>query len=92
VQQPSPRPLIEHDPARQRFHCTVEGHLCAADYRLRDGVMDMTHTEVHPDLQGRGIAAALVEAALAHAREHKLAINPLCTYVRAYLKRHPQSS
>jgi predicted GNAT family acetyltransferase len=50
----------------------------------------MTHTEVAPELEGQGIAAELVRAALAHAREHGLKVRPLCSYVQAYTRRHPE--
>jgi len=83
---------IEHDPERGRFQARVEGHLCVADYRLADGVMHMHHTEVPSALEGRGIAAALVRAALAHAREHGHRVNPQCSYVRTYMRRHPETA
>ncbi len=85
------RATIEHLPERGRFQARIDGHLCVSDYRLTGGVMHMTHTEVPPALQGRGIAAALVEAALAYARAHGHKVNPLCSYVQAYLRRHPQT-
>jgi predicted GNAT family acetyltransferase len=81
---------IEHDVSLGRFRATVHGHLCVCDYRLREGVMFVTHTEVAPELEGQGIAAALVRAALAHAREHGLKVRPLCSYVQAYVRRHPE--
>ncbi len=81
---------IEHLPERGRFLARVDGHLNFADYRLAGGVMQMTHTEVHPALQGRGLAAELVAAALAHARANGLKVDPLCSYVRTYLRRHPE--
>ena len=68
---------IEHDAKAGRFFTQVHGHLCLCDYRLRDGVMAITHTEVAPELEGQGIAAAeLVRAALAHAREQGLKVRP----------------
>jgi len=82
--------VIDHDPQRGRFHTTVQGHLCVCDYRLRDGVMVFTHTEVAPELEGRGIAAELVETALAYAQQQQLKVRPLCSYVRSYLERHPE--
>lgn len=82
---------IEHLTQRGRFQTVVDGATCVADYRLQDGVMLITHTEVAPRLQGRGIAAALVQAALAHAREHGLKVNPRCSYARAYMQRHPDT-
>ena len=91
--EPAARPAlnIEHRAALQRFECSVDGYLCVADYRLEGGVMHMTHTGVHASLQGRGIAAALVAAALAHARSNALKIDPQCSYVRAYMQRHPDT-
>lgn len=83
---------VTHEPARQRFVALVDGQLSVADYRLADGVMHMTHTGVPPALQGRGIAAALVRAALAHAEREGLKVNPLCSYVRAYMQRHPETA
>ena len=84
-------PTIEHLPKQGRFQTTLDGGLGFADYRLANGVMHMTHTEVSPALQGRGIAAALVEAALAHARANGLKVNPVCSYVHAYMRRHAQT-
>ncbi|HWP21028.1 MAG TPA: GNAT family N-acetyltransferase [Burkholderiaceae bacterium] len=82
---------VTHDPARQRFEALVDGQLSVADYHLRDGVMHMTHTGVPPSLRGRGIAAALVQEALAHAEREGLKVNPLCSYVRTYMERHPET-
>jgi uncharacterized protein len=83
--------IIEHLPDHGRFQCVVDGKPCVADYRLVAGVMQTTHTEVHPSLAGRGIAAELVEAALAHARANGLQVAPLCSFVRTYMRRHPRT-
>ncbi|MES2991170.1 MAG: GNAT family N-acetyltransferase [Pseudomonadota bacterium] len=83
---------IDHLPDRGRFQARVDGQLCVADYRLTDGVMAVTHTEVPPALQGRGIAAALVRALLDHAAAHGLKVRPLCSYARAYMQRHPETA
>ncbi len=96
MNQTPPRPQrtdldVVHDAARQRFACSVDGQLCVADYRLCDGVMLMTHTGVPASLEGRGIAAALVAAALAYAREKRLKVNPLCSYTHVYMQRHPET-
>ena len=74
--------------AASRFETTVDGHLCVADFQLHDGVMTMTHTLVPPVLEGRGIAAALAAAALAHARAAGLRVRPACSYVARYMQRH----
>ena len=83
---------IEHLPEHGRFQTRIDDRLCVADYRLADGVMTVTHTEVPPALQGRGIAAALVQALLDHAGAQRLKVRPLCSYARAYMRRHPESA
>jgi predicted GNAT family acetyltransferase len=83
---------IEHQPERNRFRTVVDGHACVADYRLGNGVMTITHTEVAPRLEGRGIASALVQAALDHAVANGLKVAPLCSFARAYIRRHPQAA
>jgi len=82
---------VEHRPELSRFQATVEGQLSVAGYRLSNGVMHMTHTAVPPALQGRGIAAAMVQAALEHARSRGLRVDPLCSYVAHYMQRHPET-
>jgi len=85
-----PTPEVIHNNAMKRFESTVEGHVNVADYTLSDGKLVMTHTAVHPSLQGRGIAAALIERAFAFARAEGLKVDPVCSYVRDYLRRHPE--
>jgi predicted GNAT family acetyltransferase len=82
---------IRHNTAAQRFEVVVEGQLARADYRIDDGVMRMFHTEVPVAFEGRGIAATLVRAAIEYARENGLKILPACSYVRVYMRRHPEA-
>lgn len=82
---------ITHNAAASRFETTVDDLLCRADYQLVDGVMRMTHTGVPSALGGRGIAAQLVAAALAHAEAQGYKVEPWCSYVRTYMQRHPES-
>lgn len=48
------------------------------------------HTEVDGAYEGYGVGSALVDAALAMAREAGVRIRPTCPFVAAYLKRHPE--
>jgi|ABSP01.1.fsa_nt_gi hypothetical protein len=82
---------VRHNPAAGRFEATVAGHLCVADYRLVGGAMRIHHTEVAPQLEGRGIAGHIVRAAFAFAEANGLRVEPWCGYVRAYMKRHPET-
>jgi predicted GNAT family acetyltransferase len=89
-----PEPLnlaIQHLADRGRFQALVDGEPCVVDYRIDAGVMLINHTGVASRLEGRGIAAALTRAALDHARAQGLKVNPLCSYARAYMRRHPET-
>jgi predicted GNAT family acetyltransferase len=80
---------VRHNAAASRFEAVVDGHLCVCAYRQQGDVLLFTHTEVAPALTGRGIAATLVAAALDWARAQGLKVRPLCSYVAAYMRRHP---
>ncbi len=87
----APAYSVVHNTEAHRFEVTLEGHLGKAEYTPWPGGLRMTHTEVPPALEGRGIAAALVRAAVDHARANALKIDPQCSYVRSYLERHPET-
>ncbi len=86
----SSTPAVQHNAEASRFEAQADGLLARCDYRLSDGVMLLTHTEVPPALEGRGIAAALVRTALEHARKEGMRVRPMCSYVRVFLARHSQ--
>jgi predicted GNAT family acetyltransferase len=69
---------------------TADGTLAGlAAYQLNGGAITFTHTETEPAFEGQGVAAQLVRFALRDARRRGLQIVPVCPYVAAYLKRHP---
>lgn len=87
----SAAPDIVHNAAASRFEAVVDGQLCATQYRMFGRLMMFTHTGVPAELRGRGIAAALVRAALEHARAKGYRVRPDCSYVEAYMQRHPET-
>ena len=74
-----------------RFELTVEGQMAFADYQIRGDRMVLPHTVVPRPLEGRGLAARLVKAALERARAEGLKVVSACSYVAAYMKRHPET-
>lgn len=58
-------------------------------YRREPGALALVHTEVEPAYEGKGLAGKLVEGALQDLRERGLGLIPVCPFVRAWLRRHP---
>ena len=81
---------IHHNPEHKRFEITIDKHLNVVEYILTGDRIIFTHTEVHPTLEGQGIAALLAKTGLEYAKAHQLKVMPLCPYVAAYMKRHPE--
>ncbi len=52
--------------------------------------MSVYHTEVADKLEGQGIGKKLIDVMAEYARTHKLKVIPLCPYVHAQFKRHPE--
>jgi uncharacterized protein len=79
--------------SRGRYEARVEG---------RDGVGELTysrlsptriiadHTAVDDKLRGLGIGTALVERLVADARDEGVTIVPLCPFVKAQARQHPE--
>lgn len=81
---------VTNDATRSRFEIDLPEGPAALDYRLEGDRLVLLHTGVPEDAEGQGHGAALVRAALEHARAEGLRVVPLCQFARAYLERHPQ--
>jgi uncharacterized protein len=87
--EPENLEIVNNEPAHQ-FEADVDGHTAVLTYRHIGGSLALEHTEVPPELGGRGIASMLARAALDHARAVHLEVVPNCPYVSAYLKKHSE--
>jgi predicted GNAT family acetyltransferase len=59
-------------------------------YRKQGEVVTLIHTEIAARLEGRGLGEQLVAGVLDDIRGEGLHIVPLCPFVGAYLRRHPE--
>ncbi len=88
---PSEPPAITDAPERQRYEAHLDGALAGVlDYVLRRERIILVHTEVTPEFEGRGVAAALTRFALDDARRLGRRVIVTCSYVKRYLARHPE--
>jgi predicted GNAT family acetyltransferase len=69
----------------------VDGFEAVMEYAVVDATtVDFRHTFTPPELRNRGIAAAVVSAALAWARAEGKTVIPSCWYVREFLAKEPK--
>ncbi len=59
-------------------------------YRLHPDLIELVHTEIDEEFEGRGLGSRLISFALDDARERGLAVLPLCPFVNDYMRRHRQ--
>ena len=81
---------VINNKAQHRYELTVEGHLAATYYSLSDGVITFIHTEVPPELGGKGVGSALVKGTLDQARADGLKVIAQCSFVNAYIGKHAE--
>ena len=78
--------------AESRFELETEGGTAIAAYRRSEGGrIVFTHTEVPAELEGQGIGSALIRGALDQVRAEGLKVVPACSFVRAWIERHPEA-
>jgi uncharacterized protein len=83
-------PHVVHDPERRRYEIFVDGSRAGfAAYRDEPRRRVFTHTEVDPSFEGRGLGDRLVAFALDETRAEGLRVVPLCSFIAAYITRHP---
>lgn len=82
--------VVVHNQDVNRFEIHVDPHLAVLNYSLSGKTITFTHTGVPTALEGQGVGGKLVKAGLEHARENGYQVKALCSFVAAYLRRHPE--
>lgn len=68
----------------------VEGKTALIEYIRAENKMYLTHTEVPKELEGKGVASSMAKQVLQQIKDEGLFLVPLCPFIAAYLKRHPE--
>ena len=84
---------VVDNPKKHRYELWLGDELAGEiRYTLRDdGKLVLVHTEIDPSHKGEGLGNVLVQGALDDLRERGIEYVPVCPFVRAYLRRDPQS-
>lgn len=85
--------VVRDDPQELRYEAIRDGRLVGViRYRIEPGVVVLVHTEVDEAVEGTGVGSQLVRGALADLRARGLRVVPLCPFVAAYMRRHPEDA
>ena len=80
---------VNNNTKEHRFELEVEGHLAAAYYERNGKVITFEHTEVPPELGGKGVGSTLVRGALDQVRADGLQVVAQCPFVIAWIGKNP---
>ena len=82
--------VVKNHPDLLRYEAHLDGELAGfAAYRLEDGRITFTHTEVDPTFEGKGIGSALARGALDDVRATGgLTVLPLCPFIKGWIAKH----
>jgi predicted GNAT family acetyltransferase len=81
---------VSNNSARHRFEASIEENTAFLDYHLAPPTLTLIHTEVPAAMRGHAVGSTLARAALEFARREGLHVKPLCSFVAAYIRRHPE--
>ena len=77
--------------AESRFDVLLSGAVVgSAFYTAETGRLVFTHTEIDPSVGGQGIGSALARGALDAVRAAGLHAVPICPFIAAYIRKHPE--
>lgn len=81
---------VTHNLQARRFEIEKDSHLSVVEYELMEGKIIFTHTGVPDALSGQGIGSRLAKAGLDYAKQNRLQVVALCSFISAYINKHPE--
>ena len=83
--------MIIDNPEHHRYEIRVDDELAGfVQYRRREGLIALIHTEIDTRFEGQGLASQLTAAVLDEARAAGVRVLPFCPFVNGYISRHPE--
>jgi predicted GNAT family acetyltransferase len=80
---------VRDDPEKNRFEILVDGQVGGfAAYRVRDGRVVITHSEVDRAHRGEGLGSRLAEGTLNQLRDRGATVVTMCPFFAQYVSQH----
>jgi predicted GNAT family acetyltransferase len=78
-------------PEAGRYEAQLDGRVVGvSEYRRAGDRVVFLHTEVDPELEGRGVGSRLAAGALDDVRSKGLRVTPRCPFIASFIRRHPE--
>jgi predicted GNAT family acetyltransferase len=76
--------------ARNRFELETGGAIAFVSYRKSPGAITLEHTEVPPELGGKGIGSKIARATLDAVRAQGRKLTVECEFIQGFMKKNPE--
>jgi uncharacterized protein len=76
--------------AASRYEYPVGAALAYVSYRRSPGLTTLTYARVPEELSGAGVGSAMAQAVLEAVRDRGDRVRATCSFIAAYLERHPE--
>jgi len=80
---------IIHDTVQSQFQMHIGKFIAVVNYKMKDGKMYLTHSEVPYHIRNQGFGQILLENIFAYIEKHQIEAIAVCTYIR-YVKRQSE--
>lgn len=83
---------ITDNAGRKRYEIRLNGEPAGfAEYEPAEGgTLVLTHTEVDPAFEGKGVGGSLARGVLDDVRAQGRTVIPLCPFIKGWILRHPE--
>ena len=81
---------VRNNTAEERYELELDGVVAYVTYHREHGHVSLDHTEVPPQLGGRGVGSTLAQGTLDLVRSEGLKLIPRCDFIAGYIKKHPE--
>ncbi|MBR1285664.1 N-acetyltransferase [Bradyrhizobium sp. AUGA SZCCT0177] len=78
--------------AGNRFELEIEGAIAFVAYRKSPGAITLVHTEVPPELGGKGVGSKLARTTLDAVRAQGRKLTVECEFIQGYMRKHPEDN
>ena len=81
---------VIHNEEEKQFEVDLVKKKAFLEYAIKKDRIIFLHTEVPGEFSGQGIAGKMAREALEFAKEKGYSVSTICSYIAAYLQRHPE--